>query len=62
MVGTSDKTNRSALDKENKGIKGLIRTTCLNQKDQGGGRGLRVKSSILEVHLDAGEPSERRYQ
>ena len=39
VVGRSDKTNRSALVKENKGIKGLVRTTCLNQKDQGGAKG-----------------------
>ena len=38
MEGRSDKTNRSALDKENKGIKGLVRTTCLKEEDQGGGK------------------------
>ena len=38
MEGRSDKRNRSALDK-NKGIKGLVRTTCLKEKDQGGGKG-----------------------
>ena len=39
MEGRSDKSNRSALDKENKGIKGLVRTTYLKKKDQGGGKG-----------------------
>lgn len=39
VAGRSDKTNRSALDKENKGIKGLVRTMCLDEKDQGGDKG-----------------------
>ena len=38
MEGKSDKTNRSALGK-NKGIKGLVRTMCLDEKDQGGDKG-----------------------
>ena len=38
VEGKSDKTNRSALGK-NKGIKGLVRTMYLDEKDQGGDKG-----------------------
>ena len=63
MEGRSDKTNRSALDKENKGIKGLVRTTCLKEEDRGEVRGVRVKSSILHRFIQMlVSQSKRRYQ
>ena len=57
MEDRGDKSNRTALDREKKGIKGLVSTTCLNEKDEGGSKGGKefcfgqVHCEMLVSHL-----------